>query len=123
MIAVQLVFQLGDAVSLVLIAKVFYSMTLLTQGADDLLGLLGWDAGVVPALNDHERRLNVVDLCDGRYGAEDLPVVRQRAVFAFAVCAAVFRRIFKEGLEVVHTPRCRWRSTSDPAGAWRRKAS
>ena len=97
MIAVQLVFQLGDAVSLVLIAKVFYSMTLLTQGADDLLGLLGWDAGVVPALNDHERRLNVVDLCDGRHGAEDLPMVRQRAVFAFAVCAAVFRRIFKEG--------------------------
>ena len=45
MIAVQLVFQLGDAVSLVLIAKVFYSMTLLTQGADDLLGLLAGTRG------------------------------------------------------------------------------
>src|SRR5918993_2310499 len=99
-IGVEAVRELGEAVPLVLVEEVFHCAAVLPYPLDDLLGLPYGNAGVVLAVDHHERRPYVPGLVKGAYGLEELTIRLERPVLGLAQPATVAAGVLEEGDEV-----------------------
>src|SRR6266851_618784 len=68
---VDLVFAFFEAVAFVGVVVRVNGLAVLLEEFDDLLGFFLGDAGIIAALQNEERRLDVVDVGDGRGGVVD----------------------------------------------------
>lgn len=101
-IAVQLILALGESVSLVLIAQITHFDAAGFDIFNDHIRFRHRNTRIVRAMDDHQRRLDIAHFGNRRNVVERFAVMRQRAVFALAVRAAIFARIFEEGHQVGH---------------------
>src|SRR3712207_1100956 len=88
-VGVEAVPQLGEAVSLVLVEQVLDKAAVSADLLHDLLRLPDRHAGVVLAVDDHERGRYAVCFVDGAYGPQKVPVLLEGAVLGLAQLAPV----------------------------------
>src|SRR5215211_2060903 len=69
-VGVESVLQFGQTVALVLVEQILDLASVLFHPIDDLLGLPDGHAGIVLAVDDHERGRDVPGFVDGAYGLQ-----------------------------------------------------
>ena len=80
-IAVELVLALAQAVAFVRITEIFDGHAALFETGHDLIRLADGNARVVGAVDDHERRFDLIHMEDRGDAAQGLAVMGERAVF------------------------------------------
>ena len=102
-VAIQLVRKLHDTVAFVAVAKIFHADTPAFQILHNLLRFADRNPGIVGAVDDHQRRGDLMGHVDGRNLSQHIPVIGQGAVLSLSMGTAVRRRILQESFQIGHT--------------------